>query len=76
MRKAFAKIILIGCLTVFSLSDIAAQQVEAILDTKNIVIADTFFIDLKAIVAPNSSILWPEIGANVGDLEVNLECHH
>jgi hypothetical protein len=73
MRKAFAKIILIGCLTVFSLSDIAAQQVEAVLDTKNIVIADTFFIDLKAIVAPNSSILWPEIGANVGDLEVNLE---
>jgi hypothetical protein len=73
MTKAFAKIILIGWIAVFSLSNIAAQQVEAVLDTKNIVIADTFFIDLKAIVAPNSSILWPEIGANLGDLEVNLD---
>ncbi len=51
----------------------AAQQVSAQLDTNaNILIADTFFIDLKAIVPPNSAIIWPEIGMNIGDLEVNL----
>jgi hypothetical protein len=73
MNQLFAKIFCFWSLLLACSMPSAAQQVSAQLDTNaNILIADTFFIDLKAIIPPNSTVIWPEIGMNIGDLEVNL----
>lgn len=74
MRKATLYILSLFLFLNFNSKNILAQEVKATFDEEaNILIADTFSIHLEAKVPPNAHVIWPEIGLNIGDLEINHE---
>lgn len=72
MKKLWLHIILAFLLINMNFSSFG-QQVSATLNGEKHIIADTFSIDLQVTTSNESIIIWPEIGLNIGDIEVNHE---